>query len=48
MSHGDVRSKVIESIKGVKDLLRSVFSKLSLKGKPFEIFEATSDIEIDD
>ena len=45
---GDVGSEVIESVKGVKDLLRSVFSKLSLKGKPFEIFEAASDIEIDD
>ena len=44
----DVRKEVIESVRNVKDLLSSVFSKLSLKGKPFEMFEAAVETEMDD
>ena len=44
----DVEKEVIDSVKGVKDLLGQVFSKLSLKGKHFKIFEAAKQNELDD
>ena len=43
----DVRSEVIHCVEGVKNLLNSVFAKLSLKGKYFISFEAASELQLD-
>ena len=43
--NNDVRNEVVESVRNVKDLF-SVFRKLSLKGKPFEMFNSAIETEM--
>ena len=44
----EVKNEVLDSVKGVKDLLESVFSKLSLRGKTFKIFKAANENKLDE
>ena len=42
----DIKKEVIDSWKPVKELLNTIFQRLSLKGKKFETFDAVSEEKI--
>ena len=42
----DIKKEVIDSLNPVKELLNTIFQRLSLKGKKFEIFDAVSEEKI--